>query len=353
MSAPRPHTAPGVLLLALPMLAMALLSGCASRPAANGQTDAEEPVPATGRVLARGDRLLIYESHQDEPLSEVARRFLGSPDLGWTISEANKGATQAEAGKPLIVPLQPVNVTGVRPDRYQTVPILCYHRFAPGDGGRGPGRRMTVSVSDFAAQMGYLARHGYQVVRLADLEGWLEGRKALPARAVVITADDGYVSFYKHAYPVLRRHGFPATLFVYSDFIGAGDAVDWSEMKAMLDAGLIDVQAHSRTHRNLLDRANGESDEAYQQVLENETRWPRELLARRLGRPQRHFAYPYGDANQAVLDTLRRQGVTLAVTVTPGGNPFFAHPLMLRRTMVYGDMSLDDFKARLQTSRAK
>jgi peptidoglycan/xylan/chitin deacetylase (PgdA/CDA1 family) len=122
-------------------------------------------------------------------------------------------------------------------------------------------------------------------------------------------------------------------------------------MKDMVDSGLVDVQAHSRTHRNLIDRLSDESDERYLQVLDSETKFPRELLGRRLGNPQRHFAYPYGDANQAVLDTLGRQGVTLGVTVTPGGNPFFAQPLMLRRTMIYGDMSLDDFKARLQTSR--
>jgi peptidoglycan/xylan/chitin deacetylase (PgdA/CDA1 family) len=111
------------------------------------------------------------------------------------------------------------------------------------------------------------------------------------------------------------------------------------------------VQAHSRTHRNLIDRFVGEPDERYVQVIDNETRAPRELLGRRLGNRQHHFAYPYGDANQTVLDALTRQGVELGVTVTPGGNPFYAQPLMLRRTMIYGDMDLDDFKARLQTSR--
>jgi len=245
----------------------------------------------------------------------------------------------------------PLNTGGVQAEHYQTVPILCYHRFAASSGAKGNAGKMTVSAADFAAQLDWLARNDFHVLKLADLEAWLNGERPLPARSVVITADDGYVSFYKHAFPLLKRHGFAATLFIYTDFIGAGDAVDWREMKEMVDSGLVDVQAHSRTHRNLIDRFSGESDERYQQILEGETRGARELLERKLGNPQRHYAYPYGDANQTVLDLLARQGVALGVTVTPGGNPFFAQALMLRRTMIYGDMDLDDFKARLQISR--
>jgi hypothetical protein len=52
-----------------------------------------------------------------------------------------------------------------------------------------------------------------------------------------------------------------------------------------------------------------------------------------------------------VLDVLARQQYQLAVTVNPGGNPFYSQPLMLHRTMIFGDHSLEAFKARLQTSR--
>ena len=80
-------------------------------------------------------------------------------------------------------------------------------------------------------------------------------------------------------------------------------------------------------------------------------RAPREILERRLPVQVRHYAFPYGDANEAVLDVLARQQYQLAVTVNPGGNAFFAQPLMLRRTMIFGDVGLDAFKAKVQTSR--
>ena len=121
----------------------------------------------------------------------------------------------------------------------------------------------------------------------------------------------------------------------------------------MTDSGLVSVQAHSKTHRNLIERAAGEPEERYRQMLELETRGPREAIERKLpATAVRHFAYPYGDANDALLDVLGRQPYQLAVTVNPGSNAFYAQPLMLRRTMIYGDHDLEAFKARLQTSRA-
>ena len=56
---------------------------------------------------------------------------------------------------------------------------------------------------------------------------------------MAITIDDGYRSTYEIAYPVLRKHGFPATVFLYTDFVGAADALTWPQMKEMAASGLI------------------------------------------------------------------------------------------------------------------
>ena len=75
------------------------------------------------------------------------------------------------------------------------------------------GTALIVPRETFAAQMEYLARNRYNVIRLADLPDFLAGKRALPPRAVVITFDDGHVSTYQSAYPVLKQYGFPATFF--------------------------------------------------------------------------------------------------------------------------------------------
>ena len=62
-------------------------------------------------------------------------------------------------------------------------------------------------------------------------------------------------------------------------------------------------------------------------------------------------AYPYGDADDLVLESMLRNGFELGVTVNPGGNAFYADPLLLRRTMIFGDHDLEAFKARVQIRR--
>ncbi|MDL2336202.1 MAG: polysaccharide deacetylase family protein [Pseudomonadota bacterium] len=324
-----------------------LLASCASAPA---PTTAAAPsvAPARvakGEVLGRSDRFLIYQPSADDTLATIAAQFLGETDRDWVIGDFN-GLSKPIAGQPLVVPLKPINPMGVQGDRYQTVPILCYHRFG------GASSKMSVSPANFAAQLDWLARNDYRVIRLSQLAGFLQGREALPKRAVVITMDDGYESVHRHALPVLRKYGFPATLFTYTDFIGAGDALSWGQLAELKSSGLVDIQAHSKTHRNLIERVAGETDEKYRQSLDTEMRAPRELLERRLAIQVSQFAFPYGDANEAVLEALTRQQYQLAVTVYPGGNAFFAMPLMLRRTMIFGDADLEAFKAKLQISRA-
>ena len=85
--------------------------------------------------------------------------------------------------------------------------------------------------------MEYLARNGYRVIPLAQLARFLDGKEPLPRKSVVITIDDGYRSTYEIAYPILKKYGFPATVFLYSDFVGAADAMTWAQMKEMVALG--------------------------------------------------------------------------------------------------------------------
>lgn len=297
-------------------------------------------------VIAQNERFVIYSPQADETLRSLARDFLGDVERYWEIAEFN-GIAQATPGEPLVIPLHSRNPIGVFRDGYQTVPILTYHRF-----GHKDGNKMVVTPEAFAAQLDALEQQNYHVVRLSDLGEFLSAKRALPKRSVIITIDDGYASTYTHAYPLLKKHGFPATVFLYTDFVGARDALTWPQMQEMVKSGLIDIQSHSKTHANLTDRLRDESDEAYRKRLDAEIRTPQRVLKEHLGLSIDSFAYPYGNANRQVVERLSQAGYDLAVTVNAGSNPFFADPLMLQRTMVFGDMDLDQFKSKLQTFRA-
>ncbi len=333
------------LLLALLLVA----AGCVTTPPAPpGEVSAppEEPAaaPAQTGVIARNDRFLVVAPRAEDTLATLAREHLGSADRAWEIAAFNQ-ITSAAAGEPVAIPLRPVNPLGISAQGYQTVPILCYHRVGP------QTNLMIMPRETFAAQMEFLARNNYHVIRLADLPDFLSGQRPLPPRAVVITFDDGHVSSYQHAYPILRKHGFAATFFVYTDFLGGGEGLTWAQINEMAKSGLIDIQSHSKSHANLVVRLAGESDARYRERIDAELRTPRAVIERNVPGKVTHHAFPFGDANQVVVERLVQTGHELGLTVNPGGNAFFAYPLMLRRTMIFGGASMDSFRSALQVFR--
>ena len=305
------------------------------------------PPIARTQVLAENDDFVIVQAGSHQSLELLAARFLGDPAQHWQIAEFN-GVDEADPGAELVIPKRYVNPTGVWTTGYQTVPVLVYHRFRVGNKSRDP---MEIPQASFRAQMALLRDEGYQVIALRNLGEFLAGRRALPRKSVVITIDDGFRSAYTIAFPVLREFGFPATLFVHTDFIRGGLGVDWAALREMVASGLVDVACHSKTHANLSLRREGETEPEYRARLGEEVRGPTRLLRKRLGVRSDAFSFPYGDANDDVLTVLKAEGYELALTVTRGGNASFADPYRLRRTMIYGEDGLSDFRRRLQTFR--
>jgi peptidoglycan/xylan/chitin deacetylase (PgdA/CDA1 family) len=170
----------------------------------------------------------------------------------------------------------------------------------------------------------------------------MQGRRQLPKRSVVLTFDDGYRAFREFAYPILKELGFTATLFVYTDYVGAGrNALSWDELKTLQAEGF-DVQAHSKTHGDLR-RAAGETDAQFSRRMQLELAEPLKLFQRYLGRPSERLAYPYGRADDEVVAKTKEVGYVAAFTVRRQGSPAFVHPLRVNRSQIYSEMSLEDF----------
>ena len=111
--------------------------------------------------------------------------------------------------------------------------ILTYHQITEEDPPKDP-YRMAISVSQFERQMRYLNDHGYYCLSLKD---HLEPPGDNPfqrKKTFVLTFDDGYADFYKNAYPILRRYGFTATVFIITDFVGRESAWEGEEGSPML-----------------------------------------------------------------------------------------------------------------------
>jgi peptidoglycan/xylan/chitin deacetylase (PgdA/CDA1 family) len=197
-----------------------------------------------------------------------------------------------------------------------------------------------VSVDQLGQEFAWLRERGYHVVGLPALERFLAGGE-VPPRAVVLTFDDGYESFYEYVYPLLRQYGFPATCFLVGAWLpqAAGtftplrnSYLAWSELRAMAPSGLVDVEAHTWDMHRLVD------GRAALLLAPAEAR--RADLARvkaaleQLGRPVTAFAYPYGAWSPEVIADLRATGYRLAFVA--GGRPVLRgdDPMLLPRVIV-------------------
>ena len=290
-------------------------------------------------LLGENEHFAVVVAGEGESYEQLAEAYYRDPTLAWRIEDAN-GGKAIRPGDEVVIPKRETNRTGVSFNGYQTIPILSYHRFGNNRG------RLSVSRAQFEEQMSYLKRNGYQVVALRDAAAFFRGERSLPRKSVVLTIDDGYQSAYRIAYPVLAKYGFPATVFIYSDYIGRG-GLTWAQMREMEQSGLFTFQPHSHTHANLTLRKPEETLDDYRKRLGGEVEKPGRALQRRLANPVIGYAYPFGAVNRHVVDELKRNGYELGATVRRGSNPFFAFPFGLRRTMIYQADDMDDFAAAL------
>ncbi len=293
-----------------------------------------KPEASAQETFESEDFVVAFAKAGDTPES-LAQKFLGDRARGWMIEDYN-GTGKFSLGQEVIIPKRPWNPSGVEPSGYQIVPILVYHNLSP-----QPRGRVDVSVKSFEEQMRYLKAQGYRVTSMKEFFEFMSLKRQLPRKTVMLTFDDAWKSFRQYAYPLLKELGFGATLFVYTDFVGARSALSWDEIRELAREGF-DVQAHSKTH-NDLRRKPRESDADYAARMKAELELPRTLFQRNLGNTPQILAYPYGAYDDDLLKKVKEYGYIAAFDVKRQGNPAFVFPLKANRSQIYGEMSLEDF----------
>ncbi|MDH5257662.1 MAG: polysaccharide deacetylase family protein [Gammaproteobacteria bacterium] len=322
-----------------------LVSGCAGITISHSTAlDGNTKFPKL--TFAKNDEFVVLVTQSGDTLESLAEKYLHDKSKTWIIADFNE-ITKIVPNREIVIPLKPQNNIGVTVDGIQTIPILCYHRFGSGHA------KLAVSEKNFQQQMQYLKDNNYNVIPINDVYDFLRNKKPLPKKSVVITIDDGYKSTYDTAFPILKSFNFPATLFLYTDFTGARDAINWKQAKLMNDSGLIDIQPHSKTHPNMSLKKDNESDTEYLKRMSEEIENPGNKIKSHLKYDMQTFAYPYGDTNANIIDILKTNKYKLGVTVQPGTNTAFAHPYMLQRTMIFGDHSMKDFTKALVVFKNK
>jgi peptidoglycan/xylan/chitin deacetylase (PgdA/CDA1 family) len=222
-------------------------------------------------------------------------------------------ATPAAAPAPAPAPAPAVAQTPVpaKPapvivDKTAQVIVFCYHRVEGAGGGA-----LAITPELFEQHMQKLKDNGISVISMQDFLAWRRNEKSIPAKSALITIDDGYVSGYEVARPILKKFGYPWTAFVYTKYISSGGkSMTWEQLAELRDEG-IEIGSHTISHVSLKE-PRGKGPEAQEAWLREEIVDSKKLLEQKLGIKCATFAYPEGKYSPRVLELVKEAGYEAA-----------------------------------------
>ena len=230
-----------------------------------------------------------------------------------------------------------------------SIPIFTYHHFMTSDEKslHTPYDKYTMSIDLFEQQLKYLHDNNYNSITLDDLYLWYTGKKVLSNKDVVITIDDGNISAYKYAIPLLEKYGFKATIFVITGRI-TNQHQEWdpSTLKFFNEEIVNDINENhkniylaSHTHY-LHSTINGgcaieskTEDEIY-----NDVKASKEVIN------SDYLAYPFGCNTDASKKALEKAGYKMAFTFGDNKRTSKEQDIYaLKRLNVNYDVSMQQF----------
>ncbi len=190
-------------------------------------------------------------------------------------------------------------------DRY-VVPILTYHNVSD---HLGEFSLNNVTPQSFAWQMNFLKKYNYHVISFDDYVQAHAKGLAFARNTVVIHFDDGYDDNYTNAYPILKRHRFPAMVFLVSGSVGKPGFLNWNQIKEM-EAGRFMAGSHTHHHVHLPDVPYS--------VAKDEILTSKAIIEARLGHPILYFVYPSGGFTEEIKGLVEDAGYKAAGTTNRG-----------------------------------
>lgn len=185
------------------------------------------------------------------------------------------------------------------------IPVLLYHSVD------NSGSVISIKPTEFYEQMKYLKYAGYRTASLTEFVQSLNRDVNSISKTVVITFDDGFKNNYSEAFPILRKYGFTATIFLATNYIGGVCSWDkhksipdipllsWQEIKQMSDYG-IDFGAHSCSHCYLTRLSK---DKLKAELLNSKS-----IIEEKLGKPIRFFSHPYMNFSHKTMQAAKECG---------------------------------------------
>ncbi|MBO9598013.1 MAG: polysaccharide deacetylase family protein [Cohnella sp.] len=242
------------------------------------------------------------------------------------------------------------------------IPILIYHSFSEYPDELTDNN---VSPDKFRSDMNALIDNGYTPIFFKDYLDAQHNKFEMPAKPIFITVDDGYYSFYKYAYPILKELKLKATVSVIGWAVGRSTNKDnrtpifahfsWKEAREMYDSGYIDIQHHTWDLHNESGQIKGlmklpkESDSSYVKRIKADYRKLKTKIESEIGNEVIAFTYPYGSTTPLADKALQELGVKFTLTTSKGISDLSKSPYMLKRINAAQSIKSEDLIQRIES----
>ena len=199
------------------------------------------------------------------------------------------------------------------------VPVICYHNIATQEEkDKFPDEAdWIITVENFEEHLQYLQKHNYKTLTTQEFYEWKQGKIELPYKSVLITFDDGFLSNYHYAFPLLKKYNMNATVFVAGEFIEASTEKEWTgNVKTYMSKEIlekvkeeypnIEICSHSyNLHRDgAIKQDKGELVKDVQNFKQN------------INQTQ-IYCYPFGQYNNNMIEALKEENYKIAFRYGP------------------------------------
>ncbi len=205
------------------------------------------------------------------------------------------------------------------------LPIIMYHEIKTSGTGKD-----VITPYEFESDLLYLRENNYNTVTMAQLIDYVYDNKDLPVNPIILTFDDGYLSTYKYAFPLLKEYDMKMVFSIIGkstdDFSLTPDDnityshVTWGQLNEMLGSGLIEIQNHTydlhaaRNGRVGCRQKSGESFSDYELILSDDITKLQDEIKSITGEVPNTFAYPYGEFSENTITVIKKLGFKAALT---------------------------------------
>ena len=160
---------------------------------------------------------------------------------------------------------------------------IMYHRF---NESKYPSTNIQLQV--FKEQLKIIENEGIRFIHPKNFRKSLSENKN--ERKVLLTIDDGLLSFYQNAWPILKEKKIPFILFVNTREVGSFNYMNWSQVLELHESDLVEIGNHSHSHEYLVDENS--------EVIKKDILKSIEIFNKRLGKNSKFFSYPFGEYSQ-------------------------------------------------------